>query len=134
MKTDAPRETLSARVLLNGAHSRLKLLDALGNIGQFGRQSGNFTLEVRQALSRLAGPVLTGNGIPHVRATPRHAFNQPLFPELCVGVLHRHQRYTELLGVSPTAREAIPRTECSRGDLVSHPGGDLAGVGLPLRL
>lgn len=134
MKTDAPRETLGARILLGRTYGALKPLEALGHIGQFGRQASNFDLETLQALGRLTGSLLSGDGVADIGTAPCYAFNQALFPELRVGVLHGHQRYAELSGIGPAAGEAIPRAERPRGDLVSEFGGDFSGVGLPLRL
>lgn len=134
MMADTPRETLSAGLLLGGTHDRFKLFDALGKAGQLGRDARDLGLQLGQALCSLTRCLLAGSGVTNVGAAPRAPFDQPLFLELRVGVLHGHQGYTELLGVGPSAREAIPRAERPCGDFVSEPGCDLAGVELPLRL
>ena len=134
MTTNAPRETLGARLTLGGADDRLKLLDALNEAGQLGRDARDLSLQLGQALRCLTGALLTRGGIADVGAASGDAFNQPFFLELGVSVLHRHQSHAEFLGVGPRAGQAVPGTERPGGDLVSDSACDLAGVGLPLRL
>lgn len=134
MTTNAPRETLGARLTFGRADDRLKLLNALDKTGKLGRNARYLSLQGGQALRCLTGPLLPRGGIPYVGAASGDAFNQPLFLELGVSVLNGHQSNTELLGVGPSTGQAIPRTECPSGDLVSEPAGDFASVWLPLRL
>lgn len=134
MMANAPRETLGAGSPLDGTHSSLKPTDALNKAGQLGRDARDLGLQISHTLSRLAGPLLTRSHIADVSAAPGDTLNQPLLSELRVGGLHGHQGYAELLGVGAATRETVPRTERPCGDLVSDPGGDFAGVGLPRRL
>lgn len=134
MTTNAPREVLGAGLPLRGTHDRFNLLDALDEAGQFGRDARDLSLKVGQALSRLAGRLFARGGVADVSTASRDTFHEPLIPELRVGVLHGHQGDAELLGVGPAAGEAVSGAERLRGDLVSDPGGDFAGVGFPLRL
>ncbi|CAM5436697.1 hypothetical protein STENM327S_00992 [Streptomyces tendae] len=133
MTTNAPRETLGARLTFGGADDRLKLLDALNEAGKLGRNARYLSLQRGQALRCLAGALLTLGGIPDVGAASSDAFNQPFLLELGVSVLHRHQSHADFFGVSPRAGQAVPGTERPCGDLVSDSACDLAGVGLPLQ-
>lgn len=134
MTTNAPRETLGARLTLGGADDRLKLLNALDEASKLGRDARDLGLQLGQALRCLAGALLTRGGVADVGAASGDTFDQPFFLELGVSVLHRHQSHAEFLGVGASAREAIPGTERPFGDLISESGGNLASVGLPLRL
>lgn len=134
MTTNAPRETLGVGLDPSGTHDSLELPDTLHQAGELCRDTGNLGLQVTQPLSRFAGRLLAGSSVTDIGTAPRPAFNQTIVPELRVGVLDGHQRYAKLLGVGPTTRKAVPRTERPCGDLTSDPGGDFAGVGLSLRL
>lgn len=134
MTTNAPRETLGARLTLGRADDRLKLLDAFGEAGKFGRDARDLSLQLSQALRCLTGVLLTWGGIADVGAASGDAFNQPFFLKLGVCVLNSHQSHAKSLGIGASAREAIPGTERPIGDLISESGGNLASVGLSLRL
>lgn len=134
MMTNAPRETLRAGLAPSGAHGGLKLLDAFSKAGEFGRDAQDLGLQLGQTSCGITGRLLAGAGFTNVGAASSAAFDQSLFLELRVRVLDSHQGYAKFFGVGPSAGKAVPRAERPRGDLVSDPACDFAGVELPLRL